>query len=266
MEDQELLREYARTGSESAFSALARQYIDLVYSAALRQAGNPHLAEEATQTVFVRLAQKAGSLPSGVILAGWLYRAARFAAADVVRSENRRRHWEQQAMETFSEHPTDSPWEQVAPFLDDALATLNEADRNAILLRFFQRKSLSEVGRAFGTNEDAAQKRVTRAVDKLRAFFTRRGQVISSAALAGALATGAVEAAPAALLTSVTAAALGASAIGASTATSGLLKFMAWTQLKTVAVAAGAVVAGVTLYHEAAQLSALRREKLQLAA
>jgi len=83
----------------------------------------------------------------------------------------------------------------IAPFLDEAMAQLNETDRHALLLRFFEQRDLRQVGVALGSNEEAAKKRVTRAVEKLRALFVRRGVTLSAAGLAASLTTNAVQAA-----------------------------------------------------------------------
>src|SRR5947207_5377771 len=176
MDDLELLHEYAASKSEQAFATVVGRHIDLVYSAALRQVRDPHLAEDVTQSVFIRLARKAGTIRDGVILSGWLFRTTRFVASEVVRMENRRRHREQEAMETVLESRDDSSWDRIAPLLDEAIAGLGETDRNARLLRFFERKSLKEIGQALGMNDDAAQKRGTRALEKLRSAFAQHGK------------------------------------------------------------------------------------------
>src|SRR2546422_140973 len=266
MEDAKLLYEYAATKSERVFSELVARHVGLVYSAALRQVRDPHLAEEVTQTVFLRLAQKAWTFRDGVILSGWLFRATRFVASETMRTENRRRHREQQAMETLYESQGDAPWAQIAPLLDEAMAGLSRTDRNAVLLRFFEKKNLKEVGHALGTNEDAAQKRIARALEKLRSFFERRGKVISASVLAGTLSTSAVQAAPTSLAASVTTAVVLSGAAAGSTLTMGALKFMVWTNLKSaVAVGVCTVTAATTLLVESRQVSKLRAENQRLA-
>ena len=126
MDDLELLREYAASRSEQVFATLVARHVGLVYSAALRQVRDPHLAEEVTQTVFIRLAQKAWTFRDGVILSGWLFRTTRFVASETMRTENRRRQREQKAMETLYESQGDAPWAQIAPLLDEAMAGLSE--------------------------------------------------------------------------------------------------------------------------------------------
>ena len=245
LDDHELLAEYALSESEPAFAALVARYVNLVYSAALRFTGNPHHAEEITQAVFVILARKAGSLRRGVVLSGWLYQTARLTAANFVKGEIRRQQREQEAyMQSTLNEPDAVAWEQIAPLLEEAMGGLGETDRNAVVLRYFENRSLEEVGAQLKLNTSATQKRVGRALDKLRKFFTKRGVALSGAAIAGAVATNSVQAAPAAVAKSVTALALakGAAASGSTlTLINGALKIMAWTKAKT------AIVAGVTV-------------------
>ena len=72
-DDMDLVREFAVNGSETAFATLVQRHVNLVYSAALRQLGNSHEAEEVAQAVFLILARKARRLRPGTILSGWLY-------------------------------------------------------------------------------------------------------------------------------------------------------------------------------------------------
>src|SRR6266481_5082985 len=95
--DHELLAEFARTESETAFATLVTRYVNLVYSTALRFTGNPHQAEEISQAVFIILARKAGKLSSRVVLSGWLYQTARLTAANLLKVEIRRQQREQEA-------------------------------------------------------------------------------------------------------------------------------------------------------------------------
>jgi len=180
-DDMELVRLYAANQSETAFAALVARYLNLVYSVALRQGGRPELAEEVAQTVFVILARKAGSLGPKTILSGWLYRTACFVSAAALKRELRRHRREQEAQIEMNACPNepDSQWERLAPLLDEAMLHLRERDRNALVLRFFQNKSMREVGLALGVEERAAQKRVAGAwrgfaVSLPRAAWPRR--------------------------------------------------------------------------------------------
>lgn len=242
----ELVRRYADSQSEEAFTALVSRYVNLVYSAASRQTERPELAEEVAQTVFVLLARKAGSLGPKTVLPGWLYRTACFVSAAAVKQEARRRRREQEGMEmNANPDEPDSLWEQFAPLLDQAMGQLREADRDALVLRFFRNKSLREVGRALGIEERAAQKRVARSLEKLRGFFAARGVASTTAVIAGIIATHSVQAAPPALANSITVAAV-AKGTAASGSTLALLKttlkIMAWTKMKTTVAGAAAIL------------------------
>jgi RNA polymerase sigma factor (sigma-70 family) len=232
-DDEQLLRQYARERSELAFAELVARHIDLVFSAALRVVnGDTHLAQDVTQKVFMDLARKAGSLPRSVVLAGWLHRHTCYTAATAVRTERRRQTREQTAMEMRAlDDNTTPPWELIAPYLDEALNQLNPADRDALVLRFLRQQDFRAVGAALGISEDAAQKRVSRALEKLRAILSRRGAVLSATALTAVLATETVTAAPVGLAAGVTAATLAAATETGITLS--ILKLMASTKLQT---------------------------------
>src|SRR5262245_36553389 len=243
-DDRQLLLHYAQERSESAFAELVQRHIDMVYSAALRVArGDTYLAQDVTQIVFTDLARKARSLPDHVLLAGWLYRSASFTTVKAVRSERRRREREQTAMHVITVNSeTEAAWEHIAPQLDKALGELNDADRNAIVLRFLKRCDFRAVAAALGVSEDAAQKRVSRALDKLRDMLcpSPAGAKWTVTTLASVLAAQAVAAAPAGLAGSITTASLaGATAVGTSVGV-GLttLKLMGMTKLQMAAASA----------------------------
>jgi RNA polymerase sigma factor (sigma-70 family) len=204
MEDLELLREYANSRSEQAFAELVRRHVNLVYSTALRLIAQPEKAQEVVQMVFIDLARRANRQSRITQLSGWLYRRTCFAASDILRSDQRRRQRERAAMQIYDANAdADSVWQSVAPVLEEAMGHLSQTDQNAIVLRFFENKSLKEVGQCMGLSEDTAQKRVTRALDRLRSHFFRRGITLSLAALAPALAAHTMQAAPAGMAASV---------------------------------------------------------------
>jgi RNA polymerase sigma factor (sigma-70 family) len=242
-DDLELVRQYARDQSEQAFEELVARYIGLVYSAALRQVRDPGLAQEITQSVFMILARKAGSLGSGTILPGWLYRTTRYVSSAALKMERRRERRELEVQMQAAEPETDPTWEQLAPALDEAMSQLRNKDRDAIVLRFFHNKSLREVGSAFGMNEYAAQKRVSRALEKLRKFFSKRGVNSTVEAITGAISACAIQPTPVGLAKTISTVAVAkGAAASASTLTlvKGVLNVMAWTKTQT-AIIAGAI-------------------------
>jgi RNA polymerase sigma factor (sigma-70 family) len=249
--DQQLLRDYSERRSEPAFAELVRRHVDLVYSAALRMVCDSHLAEDVTQGAFVALAQNARHLSDRPVLSGWLHRTARNLAANIVRSDVRRRAREQEAAamnELLSAEP-DANWEKIAPHLDVALDNLNELDRDALLLRYFERKSAHEIAQAFGISDDAAQKRVTRAVERLREFFSKRGVTIGASGLVVLISANAVHSAPIALAAAISTTAILAGTTGhAFTAITATKAIAMTTMQKAFATVTVAILAGAGLY------------------
>jgi RNA polymerase sigma factor (sigma-70 family) len=259
--DAQLLRDYAQCGAEAAFREIVERHADFVYSAALRQTESPDQARDITQTVFTDLARKAATVSQKLTpessLAGWLYRSTRFAVLKGLRADRRRLAYERQAMEhlaTFTEPAPD--WEDVRPLLDEAMTGLSDEDRDALLLRFFKNHDFRSVGCALGISDDAAQKRVSRALEKLREQLSRRGIQTSAAALSVVITANAVHAAPIGLAAAVSASALvpGAGVATGLTAT----KILAMTTLqKTLITAAITVAVGAGIY-ERSQASRLQ--------
>ena len=252
--DQRLLQDYAEHRSEAAFAELVRRHVDLVYSAAVRMVCDGHLAEDVTQRVFMALARNAARLAGQPVLSGWLHRTARNLAAETVRADVRRRAREHEAafMNNMHAAEPDALWEDIAPHLDSTLGELAEADRDAVLLRYFERKSAREMAQTLGISEDAAQRRVSRAVERLRDLFAKRGLTVGAGGLVVVLSAQAVQAAPAGLAAGIATAAAGTA--GATGATVGLIKLITMTKLQTAligAIAAGAVVAPLMMQRQA---------------
>ena len=250
--DMELVRDYARQNSESAFAELVRRHINLVYSVAVRFTGNPGDAEDVTQAVFILLARKAAGLSGRTVLTGWLYETTRLTAAGFLRGQNRRRSWEQEAFMESNLNAPDSGqlWRQLAPHLEAAMSRLAERDRTLLALRFYENKTGAEAAALMGIGAEAAHKRTARALEKLRSFFAKRGVDSTAAAIAENISAHSVQVAPVALAKSVTAVAV-AKGAAASTSTltliKGALKIMAWTKLKmTIVVGTGLLVAAGT--------------------
>ena len=245
---QELLANFVQSGSEPAFRELVTRYVDLVYSTAVRLVGgDTHRAEDVAQIVFADLARMASKLSASTTLGGWLHRHTCFVARTIMRGERRRQARERQAAEMSTLNDTnDSVLARIAPVLDEAIQELGADDRDAILLRFFERRNLRSVGEALGITENVAQKRVSRAVQELGILLQRRGVALSAAALASGLAAGAVTAAPAGLALGIAGTVFaGAGEAGGIGLTSA--KVAATAKLQVGVVAALAVAGVVTI-------------------
>ncbi len=240
--DNELLQQYAGSHSEDAFAELVRRHVNLVYSAALRQVGgDAHLARDAAQNVFTDLARKAASLSNRESLTGWLYTSAYFAANKIVRTENRRRQREEQFMREPAHHAaSQADWEQLRPALDAVMHELNETDREAVLLRYFENRAYAEVGAKLNLNENAARMRVDRALEKLRTLLAKRG-ITTGAALAAVISANAVQTAPVTLAPALASASLAGASAG------GFTLFQTMNALKFKIGAGALAVAGAAI-------------------
>src|SRR5262245_33894521 len=230
--DQDLIGKYVRSRCERSFGELVHRHVDLVHSTALRVVRDPGLAEDVTQRVFMALARHSAKLRGRTSLAGWLHETARNSAINVVRGEERRRQREQEAaiMSTVQSDDTEALWKQIEPSLDDALTQLSTADREVILWRYFERRTAEQIAVRLGLSAEAAQKRVTRAIERLRHIFMQRGLTTPTACLTALLFAKAVQSAPLGLAASAIAAVNAASAIIPTTST--LQIIMASTKLK----------------------------------
>jgi RNA polymerase sigma factor (sigma-70 family) len=263
-EDHDLLRRFAVSGDEPAFAELVARKVNLVYSAALRLVhGNPHLAREVAQAVFLDLARKAASLSRHPSLAGWLHTSTRYAAAKIRRDRGRwlQRHEE---ISTMPDTPAPEPaWDQLGPMLDEALGELPRSDREVLLLRFFESRPFAEIGGRIGLSENSARMRSERALEKLRLILARRGVRSTSAALGLVLTQQAVSAAPAGLAATLANAAVA----GAAQAPAGLSLFLLMAKSKLQIAAFGllglATLSALLLQSRTAAKLAVRDQELQ---
>jgi RNA polymerase sigma factor (sigma-70 family) len=256
MGDLELLEEYVRQRSQDAFAEIVRRHIDMVYSAALRQVHDRHVAEDITQLAFLALARKAHRFKPGVVVAAWLLATTRYEAINAMRARSRRR-WHERKAARMADAPQTQPdaagaeWEQIAPELDEALFSLSQDSRDAVILRYFRDLSMREVAECLGIREEAARQRVSRAVKELRGCLCKRGVATTGAvALASALAANAVHAAPPGLAASVEAGVVATVTAAASqVAVKGVLAMMAQTKIAVAIIGATLLVAvtGTTL-------------------
>ena len=248
--DKELLRDYSEYGSEAAFAELVRRHVDFVFSAALRLVRDAHLAQDVSQKVFLALAQHAGQLLHHAVLSGWLHRTTHNHSVNTVRADVRRRVREQEAAtmnEVFAAE-SEGAWETVAPHLDAALNELSEPDRNVVLLRYFERKSAREMAEALGISGEAAQKRVNRAVDRLRELFSKRGVAVGANGLIVLITANAVQSAPIGLATTISTAVLAGASLHASAAIA-TTKIITMTTLQKTIIASGIAAAiGAGIY------------------
>jgi RNA polymerase sigma factor (sigma-70 family) len=262
--DIELIREYAENGSDSAFTELTRRHINLVYSTARRVVVDPHLAEDVTQATFTALASSARGLLDRPTLAPWLHRTASNLAANLVRGEMRRRAREKEAFAMQTTPDSDSDWTQLAPVLDAALNELAEPDRVLLVLRFFEKQSSREIATVLRLSDEAAQKRVQRALERLRSQLLRNRVALSTATIGAVLTGQAVTAAPAGLATSVSAMALASAATAGGIAWT-TTQFLIMTKLKWAAASAAVIAAVATpLILQQQNITRLREENQAL--
>ncbi len=248
MSDHDLLQRYVHDGSQTAFAELVARHLDLVYSAARRQVHPAQLAEEVTQSVFLDLSRDAARIHPGTPLVAWLHLVTRRTAIDAIRRESRRHSREQAASEIAAMKTPSADWTRIEPLLDEALQTLDEPDRCALLLRYFENKSLREVGETLGTSDDAAQKRISRALERLRARFARAGVTLTSAGLIADLSAQAIVSAPAVLGPLIASATVISSALLSSSATAVARILVTTPVQKFFAVFFAAALAGGIIY------------------
>lgn len=247
LDDAALLIRFSQDRSNDAFAELVRRYLNFVYSTALRQvAGDTHLAEDVSQSVFSDLARKAKAVSDCPVLARWLYACTHHAAAKAVRTEQRRRSREKMAQsvkDLFDEPAHDAEWARIRPLLDDAMRGLSQRDSDAILMRFFEERSFAAIGERLSLTENAARMRVERALEKLRGILSRRGISSTTVVLAAMLSNEAIVAAPAGLVGVVMNGALASTASG-SGAVANIFQYMSTAKL---GIGAAALVVAVAM-------------------
>ncbi|HTL28317.1 MAG TPA: sigma-70 family RNA polymerase sigma factor [Tepidisphaeraceae bacterium] len=240
--DYQLLQTHRATGSQEAFARLVSRHFSWVISSARRQVRDSAMADDVTQAVFIVLAKKPPTISPDSTLSPWLFGVVRRTCLNALRAQKRRRHYEQKAATMTSEviesGDESSAWADLAPHLDGLLQTLNSADRQVLLLRFFERKSLADVGRSMGISEEASRKRVDRAIEKLRAAASKRNlQLAPAGAIAALLLANVARPASAQIVTAATSnvlAALSPSAAptGGSILAQSVLKSLFWSSIK----------------------------------
>jgi RNA polymerase sigma factor (sigma-70 family) len=262
MDANQWLRAYVAENSEEAFTRLVEQHIALVYATARRMVcGDEALAKDISQMVFTDLARKARGLPPNVVLSGWLYRHTTFTASKMLRGEARRREREREAASMNGVEDANPTFEQLTPLLDGAIGSLSARDRDAVVMRYFDSRHYESVASSLELTKDAAQKRVSRALKKLRRYFERRGVTVSTAMLGAVLAAQSTTAVPASLAGVLAGNAL--AHVGAAATPIAITLLMA--KLKTIAVGAIVIAATTTpliLQHNA--ISRLRVENVRL--
>lgn len=245
-DDAVLLQQYVSSRSERAFASLVQRYVDLVYSAALRRTGgDAHSAADVSQIVFAKLAREADKLVRHPVLLGWLHTATRNAALNLMISEQRRKNRERATVELAPAEPdgASASWGTVRPVIDEVVDALPEADRDAVLLRFFEQRSFAEIGAALKISQDAARMRTERALERLRQLLAKRGITSTAVALGQVMASHSVLSAPAGLAAQL-AAGVGAASAGVA-AGAAIGTFMSTKAVVTaVMVTASAFIGG----------------------
>ncbi len=248
------LREFARTGSPEAFERLARRYAGLVFSVCLRRLGSREDAEDASQAVFLALADRARKVRPGH-LASWLHGTAMRVASVAARGRARRARHEEEAaqMEPAAVHPAEVGWDEVREVLDAEVGRLPAKQREAVARHYLIGQSHAELARDLRVPEGTAASRVSAGLDSLRRRLAGRGVALGAAGLASLLAGQAQAAVPAKLLASLpslaggTASAAAGAGVTAAALAKGAFKMMFWEKVRiTVAsVLAAGMLAGL---------------------
>ncbi len=242
-EDRRWLREYGEGGSRAALEELIGRHLGLVYSSALRQVRDAHLAEDVTQAVFLVLTQKGRTIRRGEAVGGWLLAVTRAVSVNAMKKRAVQKKHEFQAARPEATQAVDDQWEHIAPFLDRVLNRLADKDRDAIVLRFFQGRSFAEIGVELGLSEEAAPKRVGRALERMRMRLDHPRHPLTAGALGVAIGGHAVQAPPMHLLAGTIAASLGGHTPLSASLAKGAIKMIVWTKAKLVGAMAVSILA-----------------------
>src|SRR5579871_358791 len=196
-QDREQLRQFVQEGSQAAFAAIVERHLPFVYATCVREIRDADLAQDAAQVVFLILARKAATLHDGRVLASWLFQTARLVTRDILKKERRRMRREQIALQMgVATSYQEAVWMQTEPLLNEALAVLNSKERDAVLLRFIEGRSLKETGAALGLSEGAANMRISRALQKMRRHLDKGGVALSASLLTALIAESTARSSP----------------------------------------------------------------------
>ncbi|QJE98095.1 RNA polymerase sigma factor [Luteolibacter luteus] len=221
----ELLRRFESSRSESAFRDLVRLHSPLVYATALRRLnGDRAGAEDVTQEVFSLLARKASTLRSAP-LPVWLHRQTCRRAANHMRTEKRRRKRELVSAQAMSDtYSSTETHESITVEVDEAMLDLPSADRELLIHRYFEERDLRTLGGRLGISEDAARKRIERALEKLAAIMKRRGVPVGGASLGGTMSGFGSSPLPHAVVSQISTRALESMAVGSGSTFTSIFK------------------------------------------
>ena len=224
MDDARLLAQFAGEKSQDAFQEIVHRHVGMVFSVCRRQLRDAHWAEDVTQAVFILLAKKAPDLPENVILGGWLYKAAHYACSNARAMQRTRAHHEHQVMPMKSSNDQEAlERAEVEGLLDKGLLHLSKAQREVLILRYFENKPLTQIAKTRKTSLYSAQKTLDSALAHMRRYLAQRGVAATGVLIAAALSRQAAHAS----VPSGLAAAAGKAALGHASSTSAYVSHLA---------------------------------------
>jgi RNA polymerase sigma factor (sigma-70 family) len=191
MSDHQLL-DQTRGGDRAAMDQLIRRYANMVYGIARRQTCDDQLAADVTQAVFLVFVRKVNTISHERALASWFMRTTRYAVLDTTRRQRRREHHERQAARPEEMMTTATTDGGEMAMLDDAIARLRKQDREIIAMRFLRGQVIGAIAATLGIGEEAARKRIARAVERLKSYFKGKGTAMGVDAMLTTAAAGAI--------------------------------------------------------------------------